>query len=282
MADGAGHFPRSKRELHIGLVNNMPDGAFAATERQFTGLVQAAGGGRSVRLHRAFLPEIARGEAVAAQLKARYLPVDALFGRPLDGLIVTGSEPRTASLSDEIYWPSFRRLVDWAQTHTRSTLWSCLAAHAAVLHLHGIERRRLDSKLSGVFRRVNVSPAGVRHGLAEGSPVPHSRLNTLPREMLARRGYEPLAELEGGDPDTFALRAGSRFLFVQGHPEYEADTLHQEYERDRRRFAAGHLPVPPQPPLNHTGRADWRESAVGFYAAWLDSLGSEAMIYSAA
>ena len=43
------------------------------------------------------------------------------------------------------------KLVDWAKDHTASTIWSCLAAHAAVLHSDGIERRALEHKLFGVF-----------------------------------------------------------------------------------------------------------------------------------
>ncbi|HEX8233529.1 MAG TPA: homoserine O-succinyltransferase [Caulobacteraceae bacterium] len=282
MADGAGHFPQAQVELHIGLVNNMPDGAFLATERQFSTLLQTAGGAATIRLHRFFLPEIERGEAVAAQLRRRYRSAERLFEGRLDGVIVTGSEPRAPNIEDEVYWPSFRRLVDWAELNTRSTLWSCLAAHAAVLHLHGVRRRPLEQKLSGVFRRTRVSAEGARRGLALGAPVPHSRLNTLPQAELARRGYEVLAEIEGGDLDAFTLDAGSRFVFVQGHPEYEADTLRLEYERDLNRSLRGRLPEPPRPPANYDGRASWRQSAVGFYAAWLGELGSAAALHSAA
>jgi len=42
-------------------------------------------------------------------------------------------------------------LIDWAEGGTISTLFSCLAAHAAVLQLDNIVRRPLPKKLSGVF-----------------------------------------------------------------------------------------------------------------------------------
>ena len=43
------------------------------------------------------------------------------------------------------------QLVDWADDGVISTYFSCLAAHAAVLHRDGIARQPLARKLSGVF-----------------------------------------------------------------------------------------------------------------------------------
>lgn len=297
--------PGEAAPLEIGLVNNMPDGAFAATERQFARVLGANDPDCRVRLHRFCLPEIARRDVAATRFAEHYLPWERLFEWPLDGLVVTGSEPRTEDLRDEAYWPSLRRLTDWAQHHTRSTIWSCLAAHATVLHLHGIERVRLERKLSGVFRRSCTS-AAAQLGLGEGSPVPHSRLNGLPHAELVRRGYQVAATIVGGEVDSFMLDARSRFVFVQGHPEYEPGTLAEEYLRDVRRHLSGRRPSPPPVPANYftaaaaerlhmlsarprsappdqvmaefeklavpPTQACWRASAADFYGAWLDRL----------
>src|SRR5581483_394092 len=124
--------------LDIGLLNNMPDAALRATERQFIDLIAASAGDRIVRLHFLTLSEIARGEAESARLRAAYTDFRELRGHRLDGLIVTGCEPRAERLTDEPYWNSLADVVDWAEHNTISTIWSCLAAHAAVLHLDGI------------------------------------------------------------------------------------------------------------------------------------------------
>ena len=47
-------------ELNIGLVNNMPDPALKATERQFKKLLQAAAGPRRIRFHCFSLPSVKR------------------------------------------------------------------------------------------------------------------------------------------------------------------------------------------------------------------------------
>ncbi len=97
------------------------------------------------------LPCIARGEGAARHIKETYGDLDELTRDKLDGLIITGCEPMAASLADEPYWPSLTRLIDWAAGNTRSTIFSCLAAHAAVLHLDGIKRVRVAQKYSGIF-----------------------------------------------------------------------------------------------------------------------------------
>ncbi len=104
------------------------------------------------------LPELPRAEAARARLAERYRDIAELWDTPLDGLIVTGTEPRAANLTDEPYWETLSKIVDWARDHTASTIWSCLAAHAAVLHADGIERRALKQK---AVRRVRL-PAGRR------------------------------------------------------------------------------------------------------------------------
>jgi homoserine O-succinyltransferase/O-acetyltransferase len=128
------------------------------------------------------------------------------------------------------------RLVDWADENTVSTIWSCLAAHAAVLYLDGIERHRLHSKLSGVFK----CETSAEHHLVQAQPaewfVPHSRYNGLGEDILAVRGYRVLSQSSETGPDIFVRQNRSLFVFLQGHPEYDRNTLYREYRRDVRRF----------------------------------------------
>src|SRR5882672_12961478 len=121
--------------LDIGLVNNMPDGALEATERQFLTLLnEAADHGISARVTLFALPGVPRTDLGRHHLSS-YGRIGELWERSLDGLIVTGTEPRAANLQDEPYWADLARLVEWAMQNSSSAIWSCLAAHAAVLHL---------------------------------------------------------------------------------------------------------------------------------------------------
>jgi homoserine O-succinyltransferase/O-acetyltransferase len=234
--------------LTVGIVNNMPDGALKATERQFLSLLQSSRGTADLRIRLFYLPEIARGEDARAHLDRYYAPFDDLLGAELDALVVTGSEPRRSTLEEEVYWPSLSRLVEWARHNTLSTFWSCLAAHAAVLHLDGVRRLRQPAKVSGLYDVSCVS----EHPLLRGAPLafrlPHSRHNGLSRAELDQHGYQVLTCSEEVGVDLFVKACPSLFVFAQGHPEYEGDSLQREYQRDMTRYLAGQTETCPSPP----------------------------------
>ena len=209
--------------ISIGLINNMPDAALAATERQFSDLIRAATPNVVVLLKLFAMPDLPRGDEARRMLAERYRDISALWNTPLDGLIVTGTEPRANNLSDEPYWDSLSKVVDWARENTFSTIWSCLAAHAAVLHADGIERRALNEKRCGIFDCRLVADHPLTEHFPEPLWVPHSRYNDLPEQALVASGYKILTRSKSAGVDTFAKQDGSFFLFFQGHPEYEAD-----------------------------------------------------------
>lgn len=235
--------------LRVGLLNNMPDAALLATERQFRRLIEGAGVPVDLRLFS--LAGLERGAPARAHLEAAYAPHTALAEAGLDALVVTGCEPRAARLSDEPYYPAFTGIVDWAAAATVSTLFSCLAAHAAVLHLDGIERRPLHAKHSGIY----ACAAAARHPLLAGAPrvvpVPHSRWNDLAEGDLASCGYTVLRRSDEVGVDLFVREGASLLVFLQGHPEYDGDSLAREYRRDVGRFLGGERPAAPVLPAHY-------------------------------
>jgi len=235
----------------IALVNNMPDAAVEATERQFTDLIRAATPNAVVLMKLFTIPQLPREAAMRRALAERYRDIAELWNTPLDGLIVTGTEPRAADLTDEPYWDTLSALVDWAREHTASTIWSCLAAHAAVLAADGVERQALSEKCFGVFDCRLAADHPMTQHFPEPLWVPHSRYNDLPERALAACGYKILTRSAQAGVDTFARQDGSFFLFFQGHPEYDADTLLREYRRDAARFLAGERADYPAAPLGY-------------------------------
>jgi len=238
-----GHDAEQRRsgqtELTIGLINNMPDSALKATERQFMRLLQdAAPRNVRIRFHCFALASIVRGRALQTHIAQHYSNIDVLKQRTIDGLIVTGAEPLADDLHDERYWPELTSIVDWAATNTRSTIWSCLAAHAAVLHLDGIGRRRLDAKCSGIYHCAKVANDWLTRDIGSPFKIPHSRYNAIEENELVARGYRVLTRSDTVGVDIFARQAPSQFIFFQGHPEYDALSLQREYMRDIGRFLA--------------------------------------------
>ena len=108
-------------------------------------------------------------------------------------------------------------MIDWAEANTRSTIWSCLAAHAAVLHLDGIERQRLDAKCSGIFDCAKVGERlADEERLARRSRYAHSRFNALRKSDLTARGYQRADRIHRGRRRYLRQAAAQPFHLLSG------------------------------------------------------------------
>ena len=252
---GAAADLRGSNCLTIGLVNNMPDAAREATERQFIDLLRAAARGTVICVRLFSLPDVPRSQEARRELSGRYRDVAELWDTTLDGLIVTGTEPHAPSLQDEPYWQDLARLIEWARANTSSTIFSCLAAHAAVQQLHAIERRSRKEKLCGIFDCVPAAPHPLLAGVKAPLRVPHSRYNDLSEPVLRACGYRILTRSAAAGVDAFADDRGpfSLFVFFQGHPEYATDSLLREYRRDVGRYLRGERDQYPAAPQHYLG-----------------------------
>jgi len=237
--------------IRVGLVNNMPDSALESTETQFTRLLESAAGTIPVQLRLYHLPEIARGASAREHIDRNYWHIQALEQDPPDALIVTGMEPGGGPLTSEPYWDRFVKLLQWADANTVSSIWSCLAAHAAAQCLHGVQRQRRAEKLSGVFEHQLLAGHPLLAGVSEPFRLPHSRWNDLPMEALRASGYTILSWSESTGADTFIEQRGSLLVCFQGHPEYEETSLLKEYRRDVGRFLRGQQATYPTQPQGY-------------------------------
>jgi homoserine O-succinyltransferase len=238
------------RRLRIGLVNNMPDSALQATERQFSRLIESAAGEFDVRVTLVALDSVAREPIVREAMAETYRDPRQLRLSSPDAIIVTGAEPRAPRLPDEPYWDELTGLMDWSRHGVVSALYSCLAAHAAAYHRDGVVRRRLMHKLSGVYESEVVVDHELTRGL-EHTVAPHSRFNALAECDLEFRGYLILTRSPEAGPDVFVRERDFLEVFWQGHPEYDRDTLAREYRRDMLRFLRGERPQAPRAPAHY-------------------------------
>ncbi len=242
--------PGAARSLVIGLVNNMPPTARGRTACQFSRLISLALPTMAVEWHHDLLADDPTVKFGAGASSGPSAAVRRLESCPPDLLIVTGREPTRAALPDEPFWNELVTLLDLAERAGIPVLLSCLAAHAALLHWNGIVRRRLPAKLSGVFAHRTAA----RHPLLAGAPavlhVPHSRTNDIDPAALEAAGYVILTRGEATGADMFVHSRGGGVLCLQGHPEYDPDTLLREHRRDVHRYLRGELPQLPDLPHN--------------------------------
>jgi homoserine O-succinyltransferase/O-acetyltransferase len=240
-------------------VNNMPDGAFDATERQFLDLLDAGAGEEVVEVRRFTMPDVPRGERTAARIAEEYLPYGTVREGSPDLLIVTGSNPLEPRIEDEPYWGDLASLLSWGRGHVPSMLLSCLSAHAALAVFDGIERTTLDAKCTGVFPQQARSHP-LTAGLGQSIVLPHSRLNTVGLDQVRAAGYGVALESDavGWSVITKAVD-GSEVVLVQGHPEYDPSSLLREYHRDARRYVLHERDDVPCLPLCCVAPDDWEQ-----------------------
>ena len=240
------------------LVNNMPDSAFGATERQFVSLLDAGSGCETVVLTRYTMAGVPRGERIRARIAAEYRPLEDIASDPPDLLVVTGSNPIESRIEDEPYWSDLRELLRWGSENVPAMVLSCLSAHAALAVFDGVERTTLPVKCTGVF----AQDADPTHPLTAGfgGPVvlPHSRLNAVPVEAVTDAGYAVALQSEEVGWSVVTKTVGrSEVVLVQSHPEYDPSSLLREYVRDVRRYAGHECDQPPRLPRNCVAASDW-------------------------
>lgn len=243
---------RHPGSLSLALINNMPDAALEDTELQFFELLDIASGDVPVFIKLYSLTGIPRTDRGQRRLNSFYSSIDDLWDSPVDGLIMTGTEPRQPDLREEPYWGLLTDVLDWAERNTVSTVLSCLAAHAGVLHSDGIERCRLRDKQFGVFEFARSASHPLSDGTGGRLRFPHSRWNEVQADALTACGYVVLTQSAEGGVDSF-VKKKKRSLFVhfQGHPEYGAQTLLKEYRRDIRRFLRNERETYPSMPIGY-------------------------------
>jgi len=239
-------------ELHIGLLNMMPDAALTATEQQFMRLVGRCDLEASLYVYPFSISELNRDAQAEEHIGKYYFEFDDLAEQGLNALIISGANVVAPSIDQEPIWNPLIAVANWAEEHCASTLCSCLASHALIKGSYRIDRQHLPFKQWGVYSHRVVGPDHpLMNGIDAQFDAPHSRWNEITRSQLEHAGLTVLVDsVEAGvhmavSPDQF------RVIYTQGHPEYDANSLLKEYKREIFRFLDGELPAAPPYPENY-------------------------------
>ena len=226
------------RELHIGLLNMMPDAALAATERQFFRLVGESNPIAQFYMHPFTLDELERGPEAQAHIEEYYEPFDRIRQEGLDALIVTGANVIGSELAEQPFWEPLISVIDWAKDNVTSTLCSCLATHAMLQFRYGQKRVHQGRKIWGVFpHRVLDKSHPLVNDVNTRFDVPHSRWNAVSRQQFESAGLHVLVGSEEVGVHLATSADGLRVVFFQGHPEYDTISLLKEYKREVMLYA---------------------------------------------
>jgi homoserine O-succinyltransferase len=209
-----------------------------------------------------------------ARIERVYVPLQAaLDASALDGLIVTGAPVEDISFEAVTYWEELSALLRRAREVVRSTLGLCWGG-LALAQLLEIDKLVFDTKLFGVYPLDVVEPSHpLLSELAPAFLCPQSRYSGLSPSQVAAAVAAGRARVLAGSPDAGPVILEStdqRFLIHTGHPEYDAERLIFEYQRD----IAAKVPGVGAPFNFELDRAEvtWHTASAHFFRSWLSLL----------
>lgn len=206
-------------------------------------------------------------------LETFYRTFEEVEHEHFDGLIITGAPVEQLDFEEVDYWQELQRIMDWSVENVHSTLHICWGAQAGLYHHYGIGKYELPKKLSGVYEHYLVKRSSpLVRGFDDRFFAVHSRYTGVRRDDVeASPDLEVVAVSD--EAGLYIVKSvDSRQFFVFGHPEYDADTLRLEYERDMARGIDPEIPAnyfpeddPTREPLN-----TWCSQAQLLYTNWLN------------
>ena len=202
-----------------------------------------------------------------------YTTFDEIRHKNYDGLLITGAPVEDMTFEEVDYWEEMCEIMDWAETHVTSTLHICWGAQAGFYHYYGINKRSLPEKLFGVYtHRVSNRRTPLVRGFDDEFLAPHSRHTETPAEAI-HACPEITVLAEGDEAGVFlAIAEEGKKIFVNGHPEYDRYTLHNEYYRDLNKGLPIHVPYNYYPNDDPTEKPllQWRSHSNNLYTNWLN------------
>ena len=204
---------------------------------------------------------------------AFYRHFDDVKANNYDGMVITGAPVEHLPFEEVEYWEELCGIMEWSKSHVHSTFHICWGAQAGLYYHYGVQKYPLEKKLFGIFphiveRRSNM----LFRGSDDVFMVPHSRHTTVRREDIEK---VPQLKILATSPEAgiYALSTESgRQIFITGHSEYDADTLDQEYRRDKSQGKPIEIPKNYYPGDDDTRspRVTWRSCANLLYSNWLN------------
>lgn len=209
----------------------------------------------------------------ASHLNQFYSRFNEIKDKKFDGFIITGAPLEKLEFEEVTYWDELTKIMEWSKTHVTSTLHLCWGAQAGLYYHYGIKKEMLTKKLFGIYEhKVLHRKVPLVRGFDDVFLAPHSRYT---RSDDAAVEANPLltviaqSEIAGN----FIIMAGEgKQIFLSGHPEYDRNTLDDEYKRDLEKGLDIDIPYnyykddnPQNKPL-----LTWRGHANGLYTNWLN------------
>ena len=206
-------------------------------------------------------------------LNTFYKSFEEISDKFFDGMIITGAPLDRMEFHNVTYWKALKKIILWSSTHVTSTLFSCWGVAAALKVFYNLDIIIKDEKYSGIYKQyLSTTVDEITRGFDDSFNAPISRYCDFPVDLIKEKTDLDVLASSSVTGLYLAVSKDHRQVYVSGHPEYDADTIAQEYFRD---LSAGINPEIPQNyfPDNDPEKipsASWRAHASLLFGNWLN------------
>ena len=255
--------------LQIAILNLMP--LKEDTELQLLRKLSTAG--KNIKITFVNVTSYISKTTAPEHMQRFYSTFEEIKDRYFDGLIITGAPVEQMDFEEVVYWNELTKIMEWSETHAKSTLHICWGAQAGLYYHYGINKHLIDNKMFGIFNhKIDDKNSKILFGFEDGFKAPHSRHTTIYKEDIEKvPGLEVVSESDTAG--VFIVENKERNqLFVTGHLEYAMDTLDKEYKRDLAKGIKIQMPenyyLENNP--NENPVFSWKENGDKLYSNWVN------------
>ncbi len=162
-----------------------------------------------------------------------YKTIDDVKDDFFDVLIITGAPVETLPFEAVDYWEELKEIEKWSQKNVFRKIGICWGAQALLKIKFNIEKYMLANKIFGIYDHNLIhNNDRLLHGFINDFPMPVSRFTENKKEDIYKNELDLLAYSESSGVGMVRCPK-SKDLYILNHLEYDANTLNEEYIRDK-------------------------------------------------
>ena len=202
-----------------------------------------------------------------------YKDFDEIKDKIFDGMIVTGAALDQTEFKDVTYWLNLKKILLWSTKNVTSTLFSCWGVAAALKAFYDVDIIFRQDKLSGIYEiELSSKIDTLTRGFDDVFKAPISRYCDFPLDIINEKTDINVLASSREVGLYLGVSGNGKQVYVSGHPEYDVDTLDQEYHRDLAANKSPNIPINyyPDNDPNKAPLCSWRGHSSLLFCNWLN------------
>ena len=202
-----------------------------------------------------------------------YKDFDEIKDKIFDGMIVTGAALDQTEFKDVTYWLNLKKILLWSTKNVTSTLFSCWGVAAALKAFYDVDIIFRQDKLSGIYEiELSSKIDTLTRGFDDVFKAPISRYCDFPLDVISEKTDINVLASSKDVGLYLGVSGNGKQVYVSGHPEYDVDTLDQEYHRDLAANKSPNIPINyyPDNDPNKAPLCSWRGHSSLLFCNWLN------------